>query len=212
MSIKENFKNAYKKYIEPAVLTSVFLASGAVNTALAQDNNGNTRGAYNDRTAPTEMNFTRKMLPSKGYFRDIDLTGNNATSKIKRDGPQLFSDDFLALVVRGGNKDLIAATKNATKTIAVKLHDAAHMIADDEDHDPNTVKISIYANGRFVKDVDNITNLHDQKYINRTVMKELIIAYRTDILPHLVNALTKKTDNQTDNTVAAVTRTPPAME
>ncbi len=101
-----------------------------------------------------------------------------------KDAPGRSSNDRISVVLYGGNDSVKGALQHSTKHFAHNIHDVSYTEMRDNDVDPNTSLVGIYAEGRHLGDFE-IGNNTSQKVIARGVYKKMMEAFNLHIAPYL---------------------------
>lgn len=188
--LKDRFKLPAANRALKAGLITAWLATSSMG-AMA-DSSNDTELVKTNHT--TEMNFKRQVvrpdLPANFVTRNYRTDNPNAqdiTPLERLDAPQWASDDRLSLTIYGGTSNTKGAVQDAGRELAKQVIGVTYVELDDHDNDPSMAKILICADGRCVQVVNAPVDYDPQK-IAEAVMTAGYNAYKTEIVPYLVDA------------------------
>jgi len=187
--LRDRFKSGAAPYVLTGLLTLGSLIPGFNTEAKAETPTDGTQVAMNTKAAPQRALIPRS---NKGHFRTSDLT--KETSRTILDNmPFALSNDRIAIALHGENDAIEGAVQYAGRAFSKNVHDVSLMVTKDEDSDPDSLILGVYADGRHTANIsipvptglEGAALIDFQKKVSLAVYDAMISAYREQILPHL---------------------------
>ncbi|MCP4409233.1 MAG: hypothetical protein GY807_16060, partial [Gammaproteobacteria bacterium] len=129
------------------------------------------------------VNIPQKVIArSVGSWVFNDFT-NETNEKYLEEAPGAASNDRISVVLYGGNNSVKGAAQHSTKHFAHNIHDVSYMEMRDDDINPNTSRVEVWAEGEKVGGF-LIGNNASQKDIARAIYKKMMEAHKGHIEPY----------------------------
>ncbi|MCP4319687.1 MAG: hypothetical protein GY789_27840 [Hyphomicrobiales bacterium] len=137
------------------------------------------------------VNVPKKVIArSVGNYVTYDYT-KKTSEKFLEDAPGAASNDRIAVVLYGGNDSVKGAAQFATEQFALNVHDVSYMEMRDDDINPNTSRIEVWAEGEKVSGF-LIGNNASQKDIARAIYKKMMEGHELHIAPYYADNAEKQ--------------------
>ncbi|MCP4319688.1 MAG: hypothetical protein GY789_27845 [Hyphomicrobiales bacterium] len=134
------------------------------------------------------VNVPKKVIArSTGNWVFYNLTG----AEIDEDAPGAASNDRISVVLYGGNSNVKGAAQFATKQFAHRIHDVSYMEMRDDDINPNTSRVEVWAEGEKVGGF-LIGNDASQKDIARAIYRKMMEGHELHIAPYYADNAEKQ--------------------